>query len=82
MALSVIQLEVTMEYMTMAQTDQPINDWDTAWVPGIDFDPYDDDDMEIMQLVWERDKHSRLQNLERANQQLRERLSELTGEWD
>lgn len=46
----------------------------TGWVPGVDFDPHDDDDMEIMHLVFEREVWERADRLERENQMLRAQL--------
>lgn len=48
-----------------------------GWVSGIDFDPYDSDEMEIMELVWENERHDRMAELERENDFLRRRISEL-----
>lgn len=69
-----------MGMITMAQACGEAPILDTGWVPGVDFDPNDDDEMEIMRLVWDRDRHDRASRLERENQNLRARLAELTGE--
>lgn len=66
-----------MQTMTMAQACGEAPILDTAWVPGVDFDPSDDDEMEIMRLVWDRDRHDRADRLERENALLRARLADL-----
>lgn len=45
-----------------------------GWVPGVDFDPSDQDEMEVMRLVWEKEKYDRMEQLERENRRLREEL--------
>lgn len=51
-----------------------------VWTPGVDFDPTDPDEMEIMHLVWGREQASRVAALQRENQRLRERLAEVLGD--
>lgn len=63
-----------MEYRTMAQACGEVPMSDTAWVPGVDFDPHDDDEMEIMHLVWDRDLHDKVNRLEDENLRLRTAL--------
>lgn len=46
-----------------------------GWVAGIDFDPHDPEEMEVMHLVWEKEKYDKIERLERENAQLREALS-------
>ena len=46
-----------------------------GWVPGVDFDPHDPDEMEVMKVVWEQEKFDRLRELERENVALLERLA-------
>lgn len=46
-----------------------------GWVAGIDFDPHDEEEMEVMRVVWEREKYDRLAELERENVRLREALA-------
>jgi hypothetical protein len=43
---------------------------------GVDFDSNDPDEMEVMHLVWDREKHDRMAQLERENERLRMRLAE------
>lgn len=50
-----------------------------GWCPGIDFDPSDPDEMEVMQLVWEREKFDAMERLRRECEQLRERLAQYEG---
>lgn len=45
-----------------------------GWVAGIDFDPSDPDEMDVMRHVWEQERHDRLQVLERENDSLRTAL--------
>lgn len=45
-----------------------------GWCVGIDFDPYDPDEMEVMHLVWENEKFDRIRQLERENEMLRRML--------
>ena len=53
-----------------------------GWVPGVDFDPHDPDEMEIMKVVWEQEKYDRMARLERENRSLRERLAQYEPEED
>lgn len=46
-----------------------------GWVPGVDFDPSDQDEMEIMRVVWEKEKYDRIASLEREIQTLRAALA-------
>lgn len=48
-----------------------------AWVPGEDFDPYDEDEMETMALVWENERYNRMQELETENARLRAIIEEM-----
>lgn len=57
-----------------------------GWCPGIDFDPYDRDEMEIMEHIFEGERLSAQARLERENSFLRgqleqanERITELEG---
>lgn len=50
-----------------------------GWAPGADFDPHDPDEMEIMAVVWEKEKYDRMSQLERENEQLRQQLDEARG---
>lgn len=47
---------------------------DTAWIPGIDFNPHDSDEMEIMHVIWERERLDKMAQLERENATLRAQL--------
>lgn len=46
-----------------------------GWVPGVDFDPSDQDEMEIMRVVWEKEKYDKIESLEREIRSLREALN-------
>lgn len=45
-----------------------------GWVAGVDFDPSDPDEMEIMRVVWEKEKYDKLARLEREVELLRAAL--------
>ncbi len=49
-----------------------------GWVPGVDFDPSDQDEMEIMHVVWEKEKYDKIASLEREIEELR---SSVASEW-
>lgn len=46
-----------------------------GWVAGVDFDPSDQDEMEVMQVVWEQEKYDRIAQLEKEVQSLRAALA-------
>jgi hypothetical protein len=60
--------------MTMAQAcgEQPFSE--VAWVPGVDFDPSDPDDVEAVLEASERHLSERMDRLERENALLRSML--------
>ena len=45
-----------------------------AYIAGVDFDPNDQDEVEVIQLATEWDKHNRIQALEAENASLRAEL--------
>lgn len=47
---------------------------DTVWIPGVDFDPHDHDEMEVMRVVWEKEHRDKIAQLERENDRLRMEL--------
>lgn len=49
-----------------------------GWIPGEDFDPHDPDEMEVMALVWQRERHDRMAQLQRENERLRAELASLS----
>ena len=51
-----------------------------GWVPGVDFDPSDEDEMEVMTLVWGKEKADYTRRLERENEELRAQIAQLTDE--
>lgn len=42
-----------------------------GWAVGHDFDPSDQDEMEVMRLVFEKERYDRIRELERENNLLR-----------
>jgi len=50
---------------------------DDGWVPGVDFDPRDPDEMEIMHVIWEGERLSAIERLERENAHLRGIIEEM-----
>ncbi|QSM01182.1 hypothetical protein SEA_NANOSMITE_158 [Mycobacterium phage Nanosmite] len=42
-----------------------------GWVAGVDFDPSDPDEMEVMHAVWEKEKYDKMAQLERESELLR-----------
>lgn len=71
---------MTGGYRSMAQAagEEPVDE-SPGWVPGVDFDPHDDEQMDVMREVWSREKADRATRLERENDRLRARIAELTG---
>lgn len=63
-----------MEYMTLAQAvgEAPMSP--LCFIPGEDFNPYDEDDREAVKLAMERDMADRIRHLQRENAQLRAQL--------
>lgn len=53
-----------------------------VWIPGENFDPDDPDEMEIMRGIWEGERETAIQRLERENTELRNRLEALEGQDD
>jgi hypothetical protein len=71
-----------MQYMTMAQACGEAPILDTGWVPGVDFDPYDTDEMEVMDLVWQRERADSAAVVRRENTELRARLAAMDPDFD
>lgn len=46
----------------------------SGWVAGVDFNPSDPDEMDVVRAVWEQEKHDRIRQLESENQRLRNEL--------
>ena len=66
--------------MTMAQA---VGDHDypaLTFIGGIDFDPTDPEEVEIVKLATERDAHDRMRALEDENHRLRMELAALRGD--
>lgn len=47
-----------------------------GWCPGIDFDPYDRDEMEVMTVIFEGERLSALEKLRAENRRLQGMLTE------
>jgi hypothetical protein len=69
-----------MMNMTMAQACGEAPILDTGWTPGVDFDPHDEEEMQVMHLVWQREARDNAARLEAENNRLRERIAELGGD--
>lgn len=66
------------EYTSLADACGEGRDNGSAgWVAGIDFDPYDAEEMEVMELVWEREAHDSMTRLRNENAALRQTISSL-----
>lgn len=67
------------EYMTMAQAvgEAPVGS--PVFVAGIDFDPHDLDEVEVVKLASERHRYDRMRALEEENASLREEIAQLRG---
>jgi hypothetical protein len=50
-----------------------------SFIPGVDFDPNDPDEVEIIGFVTENHAHDRITRLEKENAELRGQLAEITG---
>lgn len=63
------------DYQSMAEACGEVEYTSRGWVPGVDFDPYDAEEMEVMQDVWENERYNRIAQLERENERLRAQLA-------
>lgn len=70
--------DIPMEYYTERGCEVPSN----SYCAGVDFDPFDPDEVEIVKLASEWDRHYAMEKLERENARLRSRVAELEGEWE
>lgn len=70
------------EYLTMAQAcgEEPVRTM--TFIPGTDFDPYDEDDVADVRHAMERERYDRMATLEAENVTLREYVAFLTGTAD
>jgi hypothetical protein len=71
---------LTGDYLSLAEACGEVEPKPRGWVPGVDFDPTDPDEMEVMELVWERERHDTLAAKDREIASLRARLAEYEGE--
>jgi len=51
-----------------------------GWVPGVDFDPSDPDEMEVMQHVWAKERAESISALQEENSRLRGLLEQIQEE--
>lgn len=65
-----------MHTMSYAEAVGEIEPRSIAWVPGENFDPHDDEEMEVMRHVWAQERADRIAQLEAENAQLRAELRE------
>jgi hypothetical protein len=63
------------DYMSMAEACGEVTHH-RAWVPGVDFDPGNPDELDVMRLVWENERYDRIAVLERENERLRALLGD------
>lgn len=61
---------------TLAEAIGEAPDRGLSFIPGVDFDPDDEDDRAAVSLAMEQDLHDRMQVLERENALLRAQLRE------
>jgi hypothetical protein len=67
------------DYMSLAEAVGETTH-ERGWVVGEDFDPYDEDEVEIMKLVWEREAADHESARNRALMAENARLRALLGE--
>lgn len=69
-------MSMTGEYMSMAEAcgEAPVRP--LTFVPGEDYDPYDEDDVAAVGLAMDRDRADRIADLEAENARLRAALAE------
>ncbi len=74
-----MSLALTGGYLSLAEAAGEVTH-DRGWVPGVDFDPTDPDEMEVMELVWDRERADTVDRLRADNERLRRQVAELTGD--
>jgi hypothetical protein len=62
------------DFQSLAEACGEVEPRSRGWVVGVNFDPSDPDEMEVMDLVWDRERHDRIAYLERENARLRSLL--------
>jgi hypothetical protein len=70
------------DYQSMAEACGEVEYGSRGWVSGVDFDPYDAEEMEVMQLVWDREKHDHVARVERENAWLQRENERLRDEME
>jgi hypothetical protein len=69
----------TGDYLSLAEACGEVEPKPRGWVPYEDFDPDDPDEMETVELVWERERHDAMAAKDREIARLRARLAEYEG---
>ena len=64
------------DYMSLAEACGETTH-NRGWVAGEDFDPYDAEEMEVMDLVWEREKYDTITRLQNENAALRQTIASM-----
>jgi hypothetical protein len=71
--------ELTGDYGSLAEAAGEVEPKSPGWVPGKDFDPDDPEEMQTMELVWERERESALAAKDREIAGLRAKLEQYGG---
>lgn len=67
------------DYRSLAEAVDGPRPESAGWVPGVDFDPGDAEEMEVMADVFDRERQDTITRLTRDNDRLRRVLAQLTG---
>lgn len=70
------------DYQSMAEACGEVEYASRGWSPGIDFDPYDAEEMEVMRLVWRNERYDRIRQLETENAHLERENTRLRDEME
>jgi hypothetical protein len=70
------------DYLTMAEACGEVEPRGVSFVPGVDFDPYDEYDVQAVRGAMENSRFDSLRRLERDNASLRAELARLSGDHD
>lgn len=66
------------DYRSLAEAVDGPRPESAGWIPGVDFDPGDPEEMEVMADVFDRERQDTITRLTRENDNLRRRVAELT----